>query len=185
MTIRREEDTVLTLAYCRVSTEEQAAEGFSIEGQADKLRTYSDLRDLGDATVISDPGLSGKDMKRPGLQQLLAADEAGHVSHVLVWRLDRLSRNLGNLILLADLPVLDGESCVLKRSDSPPSSRGRPLYREAVAWRYGGFVSIEGTCVACYRAVSFHDPVRTPFGPSTSVSRIASFVGSTVLFSQK
>ncbi len=28
--------------------------------------------------------------------------EAGHVSHVLVWRLDRLSRNLGDLILLAD-----------------------------------------------------------------------------------
>ena len=94
---------MLTLAYCRVSTEEQAAEGFSIEGQADKLRSYSDLRDLGDVTVVSDPGLSGKDMKRPGLQQLLAAVEAGHVSHVLVWRLDRLSRSLSDLILLADL----------------------------------------------------------------------------------
>jgi len=32
---------VLTLAYCRVSTDEQAEEGFSIEGQADKLRAYS------------------------------------------------------------------------------------------------------------------------------------------------
>ena len=103
MTMRREEGTVLTLAYCRVSTEEQAAEGFSIEGQADKLRSYSALRDLGDVTVVTDPGLSGKDMRRPGLQQLLAAVEAGHVSHVLVWRLDRLSRNLGDLIRLADL----------------------------------------------------------------------------------
>ncbi len=93
---------MLTLAYCRVSTEEQAEEGYSIEGQADKLRAYSQLRGLGDVTVIIDPGRSGKDMKRPGLQQLLAAVEAGHVSHVLVWRLDRLSRNLGDLILLAD-----------------------------------------------------------------------------------
>lgn len=93
---------MLTLAYCRVSTEEQAEEGYSIEGQSDKLRAYSLARDLGEVVVIADPGLSGKDMKRPGLQELLAAVEARHVSHVLVWRLDRLSRNLGDLILLAD-----------------------------------------------------------------------------------
>jgi DNA invertase Pin-like site-specific DNA recombinase len=93
---------MLTLAYCRVSTEEQAEEGFSIEGQGDKLRAYSALRDLGEVVVIADPGRSGKDMKRPGLQELLAAVEAGHVSHVIVWRLDRLSRNLADLILLAD-----------------------------------------------------------------------------------
>ena len=102
MTKRPKEDSVLTLAYCRVSTEEQAEEGYSVEGQADKLRAYSALHDLGEVLVISDPGLSGKNMQRPGLQQLLAAVEAGHVSHVLVWRLDRLSRNLGNLIDLAD-----------------------------------------------------------------------------------
>jgi DNA invertase Pin-like site-specific DNA recombinase len=93
---------MLTLAYCRVSTEEQAEEGFTIEGQADKLRSYSNLRDLGEVTIITDPGLSGKNLQRPGLQQLLAAVEAGHVSHVLVWRLDRLSRSLSDLILLAD-----------------------------------------------------------------------------------
>ena len=68
---------MLTLAYCRVSTEEQAEEGYSIEGQADKLRAYSALRDLGEVVVIADPGRSGKDMKRPGLQELLAAVEAG------------------------------------------------------------------------------------------------------------
>ncbi|MFI5035456.1 MAG: recombinase family protein [Acidimicrobiales bacterium] len=102
MRATRKRGPVLTLAYCRVSTEEQAEEGYSIEGQADKLRAYSTLRGLGEVVVIEDPGRSGKDMKRPGLQQLLAAVEAGHVSHVLVWRLDRLSRNLGDLILLAD-----------------------------------------------------------------------------------
>ena len=93
---------MLTVEYCRVSTEEQATEGFSIEGQADRLRAYSVARDLGEITVVSDPGISGKNMERPGLQQVLAAVEAGHVSHLLVWRLDRLSRNLSDLILLAD-----------------------------------------------------------------------------------
>lgn len=93
---------MLTIGYCRVSTEEQAGEGFSIEGQADKLRAYAELHDLGPLTVITDPGFSGKNTERPGLQQVLAAVQAGHVSSVLIWRLDRLSRNLGDLILLAD-----------------------------------------------------------------------------------
>jgi len=93
---------VLTVVYCRVSTEEQAGEGFSIAGQADRLRAYAELHELGPVTVIEDPGWSGKDLNRPGLQQLLAMVEAGHVAHVLIWRLDRLSRSLGDLILLAD-----------------------------------------------------------------------------------
>ncbi len=93
---------MLTLAYCRVSTEEQAEEGWSIEGQTDKLRAYATLHDLGEITVVSDPGLSGKNMLRPGLQQLLAAVEAGHVTHVVVWKLDRLSRNLRDLMELRD-----------------------------------------------------------------------------------
>ncbi len=93
---------MLTVAYCRVSTEEQAAEGFSIAGQADKLRVYAELHDLGEVTVISDPGLSGKNLERPGLQQVLHMVEEGHVANVLTWRLDRLSRNLGDLIMLAD-----------------------------------------------------------------------------------
>lgn len=93
---------MLTVAYCRVSTEEQAEEGYSIDGQADKLRMYAQLHDLGEAVVVSDPGRSGKDLDRPGLQQILAMVDQGHVSNVLVWRLDRLSRNLGDLILLAD-----------------------------------------------------------------------------------
>ena len=69
---------MLTVAYCRVSTDEQAAEGFSIEGQADKLRAYALLHDLGEVTVLADPGLSGKDLKRPQLQRLLEMVDAGH-----------------------------------------------------------------------------------------------------------
>jgi site-specific DNA recombinase len=84
-----------------VSTEEQVAEGFSIAGQADKLRVY-ELHDLGDVTVIADPGLSGKNLERPRLQQLLHMVDEGHVANVITWRLNRLSRNLGDLIVLAD-----------------------------------------------------------------------------------
>ena len=91
-----------TVAYCRVSTEDQAEEGFSIDGQIAKLTDYARLHDLGEPLVVTDPGASGKNLDRPGLQRLLELVEAGDVTHVLVWRLDRLSRNLGDLILLAD-----------------------------------------------------------------------------------
>ncbi len=52
--------------------------------------------------VITDPGRSGKDLNRPGLIQLLGMVDEGHVSNILIWRLDRLSRSLGDLIGLAD-----------------------------------------------------------------------------------
>lgn len=90
------------VAYCRVSTEDQAEEGFSIEGQISKLSDYARVHDLGEVTVVTDAGLSGRNLNRPGLQQVLQMVEAGDVAHVLIWRLDRLSRNLGDLILLAD-----------------------------------------------------------------------------------
>lgn len=93
---------MLTVAYCRVSTEEQAEEGHSIEAQAQRLQSYAELPGIGPVTVIEDPGRSGKNMERAGLQQVLAMVEAGHVAHVPVWRLDRLSRNPVDLILLAD-----------------------------------------------------------------------------------
>ena len=93
---------MLTVGYGRVSTEEQAAEGFSIDGQAEKLRTYARLHDLGPLTFIEDPGLSGKDLNRPGLQEILMLAREGRVANIVLWRLDRLLRNLGDLILLAE-----------------------------------------------------------------------------------
>lgn len=60
---------MLTVAYCRVSTEEQAAEGFSIEAQAEKLRSYADLMELGEVLVVTDPGWSGKNLDRPGFKK--------------------------------------------------------------------------------------------------------------------
>ena len=45
---------MLTVAYCRVSTEEQAAEGFSIDGQTERLRAYAEAG----ADVVYAPGLA-------------------------------------------------------------------------------------------------------------------------------
>ena len=85
---------MLNVGYCRVSTEEQASEGYSIEGQAEKLRTYAQLHDLGAVRIISDPGLSAKSLDRPGLDEVRSLVAGREIANVLVWRLDRLSRSV-------------------------------------------------------------------------------------------
>ncbi len=90
-----------TLAYVRVSTEDQA--DFSPDAQAKRCRDLARLRDLGPVTVLSDPGWSGKNLDRPAMRELLARVEAGQVSHLLVWRIDRLSRDNGDISRLVKL----------------------------------------------------------------------------------
>ena len=57
--------------YVRVSLEEQAAHGFSLEAQEKKITLYCELHDLNLRHIYSDPGASGKDLNRPGMQAVL------------------------------------------------------------------------------------------------------------------
>ncbi len=49
-----------------------------------------------------DEGRSGKDLKRPALQELLARCDRGDVAHVIVWKLDRLTRRTAHLLQLVE-----------------------------------------------------------------------------------
>ncbi len=68
-----------TLGYCRVSTEEQAREGVSLEAQEEQIRRYCDLYSLELVEVLRDEGVSGKSMERPGMVELMSHVEAGEV----------------------------------------------------------------------------------------------------------
>lgn len=90
--------------YIRVSTTEQAEEGFSVEEQENKLRAYCQAYNFNIYRVCVDPGVSGATMERPGLTQLINDVENKRCSCVLVWKLDRLSRSQKDtLILLEDI----------------------------------------------------------------------------------
>ena len=56
------------IGYIRVSTDEQAREGISLENQRAKIETYCSLNDLELAEIIEDAGKSGKDLNREGMQ---------------------------------------------------------------------------------------------------------------------
>nr|WP_239585993.1 recombinase family protein [Bacillus mesophilus] len=89
--------------YCRVSTEEQASEGYSISAQLQTLRQYAYLYGWQIAEEYVDEGISGKDIKgRPAMQRMISDVEKDKFQAVLVWKISRLSRNMLDTLVLLD-----------------------------------------------------------------------------------
>lgn len=78
--------------YTRVSTSEQAMEGYSIEEQERMCKAAIVSKGWEYIGTYSDPGISGRTMDRLGLQKMIRAIERGEVQAVVIYKLDRLSR---------------------------------------------------------------------------------------------
>lgn len=84
--------------YIRVSTVEQAQEGYSLPAQERTLRTYCDLKGYTVHHVYADEGKSAKDIKhRPQIQQLIKDGVQGKFDVVVIWSITRFSRRLIDL----------------------------------------------------------------------------------------
>lgn len=85
----------VAVGYVRVSTEEQAREGVSLDAQTEKLRAYCSLNGLTLDTIYRDEGVSaGKPLTERGEgAKLLAQLAAGTATHVVALKLDRLFRD--------------------------------------------------------------------------------------------
>jgi site-specific DNA recombinase len=93
-----------TAIYARVSTEEQAQEGFSIRAQQQKLKEYANVKDWSVYDIYLDEGISGKNLtQRPAITRMIDDIKAGHVKNVLVFKIDRLTRSTADLVYLIDL----------------------------------------------------------------------------------
>ncbi|MFS0837226.1 recombinase family protein [Paenibacillus sp. 1P03SA] len=79
--------------YIRVSTDDQARDGFSIEAQKRKLISYCDSQDWTVTDVYIDEGFSAKDLNRPEMKRMLEDLEDNKFDMVLVYKLDRLTRS--------------------------------------------------------------------------------------------
>ena len=94
--------TIRTAIDCRCSTTDQ-----SVEVQLHGLRDYAGARGFDVVEEYLDHGISGARARRPGLDRLLAAARRRQIDAVLVWKLDRLGRNLRHLLtLLGELEEL-------------------------------------------------------------------------------
>lgn len=89
--------------YVRVSTEEQAKEGYSISAQKQRLQNYLKSQGWNLYNVYVDEGYSAKNLDRPSMKKMISDIEKHKFDVVLVYRLDRLVRSVIDLHQLLQL----------------------------------------------------------------------------------
>lgn len=117
------------LIYVRVSTNNQAEEGYSIDMQIEKLKAYCISRNWIIDGIYSDPGYSGSNTNRPGLNALIQKVNSKKSDFVLVYKLDRLSRSQKDtLYLIEDVFLPNGVNFVsLQESFDTATPIGRAV----------------------------------------------------------
>ena len=99
---KRQESKVAAL-YIRVSTLDQAREGYSLAAQQAALEAWAATHSYA-TQLYADEGISGKDIgHRPAMRQMLADVEAGKIAVVAVWALSRLTRSVADLYATLEL----------------------------------------------------------------------------------
>lgn len=89
--------------YTRVSTTEQAREGYSLSAQEKVLTDFCKLKEYEIVGKYSDEGISGKDIEhRPEMLRLLSDARSGKFDIILVWKLTRFTRRLADLTKTCD-----------------------------------------------------------------------------------
>nr|DAX68286.1 MAG TPA: integrase [Caudoviricetes sp.] len=86
--------------YARVSTQEQAENGNSLEFQIDKLKAYCQLHEYKIVGEYVDAGVSGAKSERPALNKL--KKDIDKIDIVLIYKLDRLSRSIKDTMYLIE-----------------------------------------------------------------------------------
>jgi site-specific DNA recombinase len=88
--------------YARVSTDEQAREGYSIGAQRDRLLAFCRAQGWDVTGIYIDDGHSGAKLDRPALNRLRDDARARIFDLVLVWKVHRMSRKVAHLATLVD-----------------------------------------------------------------------------------
>ena len=98
--------------YIRVSTEDQAREGFSLGEQEEKLKALCDYKGYKIYRVYKDAGISAKDMEhRPEFQQMLKDMRDKKINAIVAYKLDRVTRSVRDLEEL--ISELEANKCYL------------------------------------------------------------------------
>ena len=88
--------------YIRVSTDAQREEGYSIDAQKEALTAYCISKQISNYEYYIDGGFTGSNLNRPEMQRMIEDAESGRLSHVVVYKLDRLSRSQKDTLYLIE-----------------------------------------------------------------------------------
>lgn len=104
--------------YPRVSTQEQATNGFSMDEQIERMRKYCEAMGWTVYKVYPDAGFSGANTDRPALQRMIKDIKAGKIDKVLVYKLDRLSRSQKDTLELIEDVFLENNTDFVSMSEN-------------------------------------------------------------------
>ncbi|MCL2577551.1 MAG: recombinase family protein [Defluviitaleaceae bacterium] len=88
--------------YIRVSTDAQREEGYSIDAQKEMLQAHCVSKGIKNYIYYIDGGFTGSNIDRPEMQRLISDIKQDKISHVLVYKLDRLSRSQKDTLYLIE-----------------------------------------------------------------------------------
>lgn len=91
-----------SVGYLRVSTNEQANEGVSLDNQRKRIEAFCTAKDWELVDVYEDAGKSGKDLNRDGIQKLIRDCSKNLFEVVVVYKVDRVCRRQRDLWYLID-----------------------------------------------------------------------------------
>lgn len=133
--------------YTRVSTDEQATEGYSLQVQEEYLRDFAKRQGwdiyLTDGKIYTDD-MSGYSLERPSLKKLLTDAKLKKFDIVLIYKIDRFSRKLKDLLNLVD--ELDNYDVALRSATEPydtTTSAGKLMFQQL-----GSFAEFERNRIA-------------------------------------
>ena len=118
--------------YVRVSSQEQADEGYSIGEQTERLKKYAEAMGWTVHKIYVDPGYSGGNMDRPGLNEMIKDVESGEIDTVVVYKLDRLSRSQFDTLYLIEKVFLANNTDFVSMTEN--FSTNTPLGRAMIGF---------------------------------------------------
>lgn len=124
------EENKIAGIYIKVSTEDQAREGFSLGEQEASLREFCKFKRYEIFKVFKDAGISAKSDKRPAYQEMLEDVRSKKVNVIVAFKLDRLTRSVYDIEKLMKI-VNDLEcdiDCLADESNTT-TSNGRMVMR--------------------------------------------------------
>lgn len=115
--------------YVRVSTQEQARDGYSIQEQIESLQLYCKAMKWIVVKVYTDAGHSGANTNRPAMQELIEDVKKGLIDKVVVYKLDRLSRSQKDTLELIEDVFLKNKTEFVSMNENfdTSSSFGRAM----------------------------------------------------------
>ena len=116
--------------YIRVSTFDQAREGFSLREQEERLKEFCKFKRYNIYKVYQDAGISAKNDKRPAYQEMIEDVKKGNINVIVALKLDRLTRSVYDIEKLMKF-VNDDEcdiDCMADESNTT-TSNGRMVMR--------------------------------------------------------